>query len=334
VNSWNPNLECNQGWATYFNGGYGAVKVTDAQTGEEYEFANRYADKVIPLKQLWTATPLFEQFWKAYVPNLKSIGMLESAWYESVDEPNDAPRIELLLLIYGQLRKWVPELKLISQGTYPAHHYARARGYVHAWAPQLGWYWDVRETMQRDQAENGIMQSIYTCGSQSRNGTGGYTPDGFVCDPNVTRRIVPWMCFKWEIRGYLFFAMTPWGQKGEENPIPAEEQPWPTVAQIQKRPVYNLIMPGPGKTYLPTLRLKAFRDGMDDYDYLTLLAQLLERLNADGRAPELAARAQSALQIGDEIVRDPWTYTLDPALLHARRQQLGDLIEEAQRALR
>ena len=336
VNSWNPNLECNQGWASYFCGGYGAVTITDAATGEEYEFANRYKNKTIPLEELWTKTPIFEQFWKAYVPSLEAIGMLESAWYESVDEPNDTPRIELLILIHSQLRRWVPELKLLSQGTYPAHHYARGRGYVDAWAPQLGWYWDVREIMQRDQRDNGIMQSIYTCGSQSRNDKGGTTPDGCLRDPNVTRRIVPWMCYKWDIHGYLFYAMNPWPQIRVEKDavIPAETQPWPTVTQIQKRPVYNLIMPGPEKTFVPTIRLKAFRDGMEDYDYLKMLEDVAAKLKAAKIASELVAAATQALEIGDDIVADPWTYTLDPDALTTRRARIGDLIENSQRQLR
>jgi len=334
VNSWNPNLECNQGWASYFSGGYGAVVIRDAATGEEFEFVNRYKNKTIPLKELWTATPIFEQFWKAYIPNLKRIGMLETAWYESVDEPNDTPRIELLLLIHGQLRKWAPEMKLMSWGTYPAHHYARARGYVAAWCPQLGWYWDVREIMQRDQDENGIEQHLYTCGSQARNGKGGYTPDGYINDPNITRRIVPWMCHKWNVRGYLFYAMNPWPQLTEKDSIiPPEKQPWPTVTQVQKRPVFGLVMPGPDKTYLPTIRIKAFRDGMDDYDYLKTLAALVERLKRAGRDPKLAAAATRALEVEDAIVADPYTYTLDPDVLDRRRQQLGDLIERAAAAL-
>ena len=335
VNRWNPNLECNQGWASYFSGGYGAAKITDSKTGKEYEFANRYKKKTIPLKVLWTGTPIFEQFWKAYVKNLKTIGMLETAWYESVDEPNDMPRMDLLILIHTQLKTWVPEMKLMSWGTYPAHHYARARGYVHAWAPQLGWYWDVREIMQRDQKQNGITQYIYTCGGQARNDKGGYTPDGFVRDPNITRRIVPWMCHKWGIRGYLFFAMNVWPQRSSKTAtiLPAEKQPWPTVVQFSKTPVYNLVRPGPNKTFLPTIRLKAFRDGMDDYDYLKTLEQLTARLKRRRQAAALVAEAERLLLVEDALVKDPCTYTLDAAVLGKRRQQIGDLIERAAQAL-
>ena len=335
VNSWNANLECNQGWASYFCGGYGSIVIHDAHTGEEVEFANRYKKKTIPLRELWTETPIFEQFWKAYVANLKQIGMLDTALYESVDEPNDTPRIELLILIYGQLRKWVPELKLISHGTYPAHHYARARGYVDAWSPQLGWYWDVKEIMTRDQRDNGIMPYLYTCGSQARNGKGGYTPDGFVCQPNITRRIIPWMCYKWSIRGYLFFAMNHWPHRTEKDSIiPPEKQPWPTVTQVQKRPVFSLVMPGPSETFLPTIRLKAFRDGLEDHDYLKTLARLATEAQRVRAPKALLDRATRAVHIDDRIVHDPCTYTLDPQVLRHRRQQVGDLIEELSRALR
>ena len=335
VSSWNPNLECNQGWASYFCGSYGAVRILDAASGEEWEFANRYKKKTIPLDEIWMKTPLFEQFWKAYVKNLKSVGMLEMAWYESVDEPNDTPRIELLLQIHGQLRKWVPELKLMSWGTYPAHHYARGRGWVDAWAPQLGWYPEVREIMQRDQRENGIAQHVYTCGSQARNDKGGFTPDGYVRDPNISRRMIPWMCWKWDIRAYLFYAMNVWPQlpTQKDSVIRPEDQPWPTVTQVQKQPVFNIVMPGPNKTFLPTIRLKAFRDGMDDYDYLKILQALAARLDGKPGSADLREQAKRALVVDDQIVADPFTYTLLPAVLDERRQLVGDLIEKISRVL-
>ncbi|MBT5608681.1 MAG: DUF4091 domain-containing protein, partial [Lentisphaerae bacterium] len=335
VSSWNPNLECNQGWASYFCGGYGPVNIRDADSGREWEFANRYKKKSIPLDQIWMETPLFEQFWKAYVKNLRSIGMLETAWYESVDEPNDTPRIELLLKIHGQLRKWVPELKLMSWGTYPAHHYARGRGWVDAWAPQLGWYSDVRDIMQHDQKRNGIAQHVYTCGGQARGKEGGFTPDGYVRDPNISRRLIPWMCWKWKIQAYLFYAMNVWPQlpQQKDSVIPPENQPWPTVTQVQKQPVFNLVMPGPDKTLLPTIRLKSFRDGMDDHDYLTILRALAARLDDKPASAALRAQAAQALTVDDEIITSPLVYTLRPTVLQERREHVGNLIEEISRVL-
>ncbi|MBI3919986.1 MAG: DUF4091 domain-containing protein, partial [Armatimonadetes bacterium] len=337
VNAWNPNLECNQGWASFFCGGYGAVKIRDAKSGEVTEFANCWGapPKTIPLDDIWTKTPLFEQFWKAYVKNLKEIGMLDSAWYESVDEPNDVTRMDLLLLIHKQLKQWVPELKLMSWGTYPAHHFARARGTVDAWAPQLGWYWDVKDIMQKDQDANGIAQKVYTCGSQTKNDKGGYTPDGYVRDPNITRRIVPWMCYKWDIPGYLFFAMNPWPQPSEKDSIfEAEQQSWPTVRQFSKTPCYDLLLPGPDHTYYQSIRLKAFRDGMEDYDYLKTLESLVTQLERKGGPPPLLAKARIALAVPDEVVKDPCTYTLSTETLLKRRQLAGDLIEQIAAVLR
>jgi len=337
VTAWNPNLECNQGWASFFCGGYGPVKIHDAESGNVSEFANCWGQppKTIPLEDIWTKTPLFEQFWKAYVKNLKEIDLLASAWYESVDEPNDVTRMDLLLLIHKQLKQWVPELKLMSWGTYPAHHFARARGLVDAWAPQLGWYWDVKDTMQKDQNENDIAQKIYTCGSQGKNEKGGYTPDGFVRDPNISRRIVPWMCHKWDIKGYLFFAMNPWPQMSEKDRIfEPETQPWPTVRQFSKTPCYDLIIPGPDYTFHESIRLKAFRDGMEDYDYFGILAELTSQLGRHGGHDRLVTKAKSALMVGNDIVTDPWTYTFSSDTLLRRRAAVGDLVEEVAHALR
>jgi len=179
------------------------------------------------------------------------------------------------------------------------------------------------------------MLTIYTCGGQARNREGGFTPDGYVRDPNISRRLVPWMCWKWDIKAYLFYAMNVWPQlpTQKDSVMPPEDQPWPTVTQVQKQPVFNLVMPGPDKTLLPTIRLKALRDGMDDHDYLSILRTFTARLDGTPDNADLRKRVERALIVDDRIVTDPFTYTLVPAVLDERRQLVGDLIEEISRNL-
>ena len=119
----------------------------------------------------------------------------------------------------------------------------------------------------------------------------------------------------------------------KDSVIPPENQPWPTVTQVQKQPVFNLVMPGPDKTLLPTIRLKSFRDGMDDHDYLTILRALAARLDDKPASAALRAQAAQALTVDDEIITSPLVYTLRPTVLQERREHVGNLIEEISRVL-
>lgn len=82
-------------------------------------------------------------------------------------------------------------------------------------------------------------------------------------------RANPWLCWAHEVSGYLN-----WGAmqlEGVQSPRPRVEDPlvWPDLVGGNG----NLIVYPGQEEVLPSLRFARFRDGVDDFDYLTLLAQ-------------------------------------------------------------
>ena len=72
-----------------------------------------------------------------------------------------------------------------------------------------------------------------------------------------------------------------------------------------------------GRTDIPieSIRLKLIREGMEDYEYLALLAKL------DGR--------QAAGQYADRIVEKPYLWESQPEVVLKVRQELGEALDRA-----
>jgi hypothetical protein len=88
----------------------------------------------------------------------------------------------------------------------------------------------------------------------------------------------------------------------------------------------HLIYPGPNGTALSSLRLEALRDGMEDYEYVRLLADGVEQLEAAGKSPDLVAQAKRWLS-EQRVVESFADWCHDPEELLSAREQMAEVIE-------
>ena len=77
---------------------------------------------------------------------------------------------------------------------------------------------------------------------------------------------------------------------------------------------------------LATIRLETFRDGVEDLWYAKLLEQKLRVQRDNG---EWARRARKALAVPTEVARTVADFSTDPSVLYRWRNEMADLIEEA-----
>ena len=68
------------------------------------------------------------------------------------------------------------------------------------------------------------------------------------------------------------------------------------------------------------------REGIEDYEYLYLLRDLLEQRRGRLTAPE-AERIESLLEVPAAITTNMTTFTTDPAPIYARRAEIAAAIE-------
>jgi hypothetical protein len=149
-------------------------------------------------------------------------------------------------------------------------------------------------------------------------------PTLVIDSPALAARILPWMCWKYGVKGLLFWCVNFW--KGD---------PWKRTTnfaddQNGNGSLYYPAAEGP----VPSIRMEVLRDGLEDYEYLHQLGQLVARARArEAFEPTLLQRAQRLLEVDPELVGSMRSYSHDPEVLLAQRAAVADAIEAIQAAL-
>jgi hypothetical protein len=137
--------------------------------------------------------------------------------------------------------------------------------------------------------------------------------------PSMMYRVLPWLAWKVDAKGLLYWCVNFWNGDPWENPANYTEDQNGNGA---------LYYPGP-QGPIPSIRMEVLRDGMEDYEYLHVLRERLEAAQQQGPVdPALVARAQQLLAVDDALVESLRSFSKDPALLQAQRQAIAELIEQ------
>lgn len=171
----------------------------------------------------------------------------------------------------------------------------------------------------------------------------------FIDHSAIDMRIWSWVSWKYNVEGLLIWETTWWTcptafQNEPQNPwvdpmsyAVGSTGPEPGKAQYWGNGDGRLIYPpnhdiGNDRTpYLEgpvnSIRWEMLREGIENYEYLRLLRDSLERLKPLGVGGEIYEEAEKLLDIPDSIVKDTMTFTKDPQLLYRFREQVAALLE-------
>jgi glycosyl hydrolase family 123 len=152
-----------------------------------------------------------------------------------------------------------------------------------------------------------------SCASHGCNIVGGEYfrgwPSYMIDVDAVANRIMPWIVWKYNIRGELYYAMN--------EAYSHKEDAWDHVFLFGGNGDGTLFYPGRprtigGTTDIPveSIRLKLIRDGLEDYEYLVLLA------NEQGH--------DAAEPYVDRLVTNVYTYDRHPEKLYEVRREVGE----------
>jgi hypothetical protein len=132
--------------------------------------------------------------------------------------------------------------------------------------------------------------------------------------PGAANRVMQWLAWKFRMEGELYYSMNEGYGQGND--------PWVNIRLFGGNGDGTLFYPGRpscvgGLKDIPieSIRLKLIREGMEDYEYLALLAKL------DGR--------QAADLYVDRIVKKPYLWESRPEVFLEVRRELGDALERA-----
>jgi hypothetical protein len=158
-----------------------------------------------------------------------------------------------------------------------------------------------------------------SCASHGCNIIGGEYyrgwPSYMIDAGGVANRIMPWIAWKYDIRGELYYNIDEMFSRGKDA--------WNDVYLFGGNGDGTLVYPGRAKTIggntdipIESIRLKLIREGLEDYEYLKLLAR-----HAD---------APTVKSFVNMLVTNTYTFEKDPAKFYEVRRKIGEQLDQVE----
>lgn len=222
---------------------------------------------------------------------------------------------------------WVPKVASMIHRAYPG--LKNMVCYHGLWDPDLIPNWgkdidiwcfnidDFNETLLRRLQKMGMEMWMYVSGP---NASG--TPNFVLDSESIDYRIIPWICWKYDIKGFLYWCVNWWG----------ESDPFETAKNTKWEQNGNGLLFYPAANGpIISIRSEIFRDGMEDYEYIQLLFNDLKSLKAKGLVKahqRLFDDAVRLLTMDSSIAQSTNHFVKDQTVLIARRNAIAEKIEE------
>ncbi len=151
--------------------------------------------------------------------------------------------------------------------------------------------------------------------------TGLGTPNLAMDFDSIDYRILTWMCWKYDIRGFLYWCVNWW----------PTEDPFKNARNAKWDQNGNglLFYPGDNEPWV-SLRMEIFRDGMEDYEYVQTLIEKLRVLRSQGLEEKYKtyfAQSLKLLTMDESLIQSPFKFTKDAEHLKSRRNAIAKQIE-------
>jgi len=269
---------------------------------------------------------------RRYVDFLKQRGWLEGAYVYGFDEVQRTDYAKLKEM-YSMIGEAVPSLPRACTVVPNAD----LKGYVDIWVPLTATY--DHDVARRYRAAGDEVWWYICCVPHHPYA------NWFVDYPATDPRLLFWMNWKYGTNGFLYYAMNMWRSNRTSAHDDADARaaiaagkrwpdvPWNTFTFGNYNGDGHLIYPAPGGRPYSSIRLECIRDGIEDYEYFYLLAELTAALEGPERYFHMVQRAKDLLGVDPRVVTSLTDYTKDPDLVHEARVTLGNHIDAVWRAL-
>jgi hypothetical protein len=230
---------------------------------------------------------------------LERHGWAERAFVYMIDEPETASQYQEIREFAALVHEAHPNLRFLvtEQPTPDDPSFGTLDGSVDIWVPPFSRYDpDAASLHQARGEEMWSYTALWQCSG---------CPTWLLDYPLIHYRVPAWISWTSRLQGLLYWSTTYWPDDPWINPV-GWRYPGDGILFYPGKPIG---FDGP----VASVRLKAIRDGMEDYEYLQLLARL------DGPAhPDAIART---------VASHFRTWNPDPVQLHAARNEIAAQIE-------
>ncbi len=302
----------------------GSFLLTQEQVDALRAFVDRYHVNAcaVPHPRRWIDDPAQQRerlhaWLAAFDRAIEELARPEVTFYIYLrDEPNDAEA-------YNYVRHWGRAIRhsmtrvkvLVVEQTWPQEdRWGDLYGAVDIWCPLFSLF-RPRSAAARQRLGEEIWTYTALC-QRAR------TPWWHIDYPLLNYRVPCWIAWRYDIRGLLY-----WGGMSHWRGV---DDPWTDPKTLDRRTgaggasgaLFNgegvLVYPGRAVGYegiAPSMRLKALRDGIEDYELLVLAAR--------------RGQGAEARRVVADLARSWFDWEPDPAAYDAARHRLAELILSA-----
>ncbi len=267
--------------------------------------ADRFNALDIPFR--YEAEPKkFKAYLSATAEWLKKLGYLNMAYMYLKDEPNDAKAYETVREQGALIRSANPEIgRLCTEQTIPEkHEWGNLYGAVNIWCPLWG-LWN--DSTAKERLANGEKLWSYTALCQGPDETPWWQID---MEP-INFRSPMWISWHFNMTGFLYWSSVWWND-------------YKTLQTVWEAPAFRndfwgegiLLYPGQPagiKGFVPSIRLKLYREAEEDYEYMILAAN--------------KGRSEEVREIVDGIATSFQSWNHERSAYEQARERLADLIQ-------
>ena len=219
---------------------------------------------------------------KKRIPELKKAGLYRYAACYGFDEATPSERPAIIDLV-KELRRHFPDLKIVSTLDDASYGFkSPLAGIIDGWIPGIARY------------NFDLAQKARKAGREVWYYTTGMTVD---TEPLAsTRAQVGERAFANRVDGWLVWTVSRW--YGNKNPISSNSPltGWDPESFPGGNGGGSYFCMGPDGRFLSTLRAEAIRDGIEDFEYYTILRRLASKRPAGDELRKQAEALDSSLQ--------------------------------------
>lgn len=139
-------------------------------------------------------------------------------------------------------------------------------------------------------------------------------------------RITPWVCWKYDLKGFLYWCTNWW-----------TVDPFKSAANTKWEQNGNGLLFYPGQRGpVASLRAELWRDGVEDYEYLTMLKNKIQHMDENGLSaanPQVRKEALKLLTVEGPLVTSMFEFSKDGKLLQERRNAIAAMIGKINKIL-
>lgn len=261
----------------------------------------------------------FFGLYRTYAELLKLNGMLQFTYIYTWDEGDIGNPV--VAKVASMIRRAHPQLKnmVCYHGFWDPDQHPDWGKDIDIWTFNID---DFKESAMRKLQKLGMEMWMYISGP-----SGFGSPNLAIDFDSIDYRIVPWLCWKYDIKGFLYWCVN-WWEKAD---------PFLTAVNTNWGQNGNGLLFYPGENGpIASIRTEVYRDGMEDYEYIQLLMKKIKEikiLKLDERFGQEIAQSIGILTVDASIAESMFKFTKDGEVLRSRRDQIASAIERFNRMI-